>query len=186
MTFDDLMIVFKNAARKGMSYGEYNHDQGVRAVVEALRDEFIVAAASGMAAAPHINTGIVSPGVVEKIADKIVADLITLEELADFVNTPGKNFIAIAEATPDDDPSFEALVRLLRQGLDGSIHQLAADAIEELLRRPLIPGSADGGYLTHLEGEVKRLQGELIESRRNEALARAAMPAGYTFTRHKT
>jgi hypothetical protein len=36
MTFEDLMKIFKVAGRRHMSYGEYNHDEGVRAVVTAL------------------------------------------------------------------------------------------------------------------------------------------------------
>jgi hypothetical protein len=39
MTFEALMKIFKTAARKNMAYFEYNHEAGVRAVVEALRDE---------------------------------------------------------------------------------------------------------------------------------------------------
>lgn len=40
VTFDDLMKIFKTAARKNIAYFEYDHEKGVRAVVEALRDEF--------------------------------------------------------------------------------------------------------------------------------------------------
>jgi hypothetical protein len=40
MTFEALMKIFKTAARTNMAYFEYNHEAGVRAVVEALRDEF--------------------------------------------------------------------------------------------------------------------------------------------------
>lgn len=41
MTFEELMVIFKKAAREGMSYFEYDHEKGVRAVIVALRDDLV-------------------------------------------------------------------------------------------------------------------------------------------------
>lgn len=88
MTVDDLAEVYDAAVSKryiewvnapeGSDHltNDILRRAGIRAIVRALRDDFVTAAVSGVALAAHVNAGTAKPGAVERIADSVINEIL--------------------------------------------------------------------------------------------------------------